>query len=402
MMKRMLRLINRKKLNNKGMTLIEVMVAVIILSLVGGVLLQSFSTSAKVNRDAKEKQQAMVLAQSLMEAFKAYDTNSLEIQFSSVPNSDFKLYSLGASSTKSYSTDLSNNKYYSLFNIVFDGKAYDAKVKLTPTTSTAPFVKISDSNVYKDAIFRQLHEVNYLDGFQVAVVNELLALGAKPLDPGDFYQLEGVTTINKRVTTVDISANTVYTNVEYTFTVNNLEYTKVDPVDLSESTEYYSDTLTYTYSYASDGQSYNNSVTGAPLENVYWYYYPLYREPGHMRCVEDRLIIQNNSGAEKNFYIIKQKSGVLDESSLNSGEALYKLYTDVSGDVVNFYHNVDEEFTHGGHPDIVLSGVGVDKGSPWEQPASDPTVLLYNVEIDIYQAGSSDSIHRLTGTVNVQ
>ena len=195
-------LMNRRKLNNKGMTLIEVMLAVIILSLVGGVLLKSFSTSAQVNRDAKEKQQAMVLAQSLMESFKSYDTDALEVQFGSVTNSNFELYELGSGASKSYSADASNNKYFNLMNIEFDGQKYDAKAKMTPTSVTAPLVDISDSNVYKDAIFRGQESAEF-NGFHDVIENTLLALDAKPLAPGTHYQLDGAVTIDSRVMTLN-------------------------------------------------------------------------------------------------------------------------------------------------------------------------------------------------------
>lgn len=396
-------LINRRKLNNKGMTLIEVMLAVIILSLVGGVLLKSFSTSAQVNRDAKEKQQAMVLAQSLMESFKSYDTDALEVQFGSVTNSNFELYELGSGASKSYSADASNNKYFNLMNIEFDGQKYDAKAKMTPTSVTAPLVEISDSNVYKDAIFRG-KESDEFQGFHDVIENTLLALDAKPLAPGTHYQLDGAVTIDSRVMTMNIQANTVSIGVNYTFTVTNLEYTKLDPLTATESTEYYSGTLNHSFTYLTEyGQSYDNTTTMAALENVYLYYYPLYDISGHLDCGYDGLIIENASGSPKNVYVIKQRSAELSSANLTSGESMYMMNVHADSGAVNLYHNINENFTSGGAPGIILSGgAAVDAGSPWEQPVATPSPLLYNVEIDIYRAGDSTSIHKLNGTVNAQ
>lgn len=401
----MKQLLNRKKMNNKGMTLIEVMVAVIILSLVGGVLLRSFSMSAVLNRDAKEKQQAMVLAQSIMESFKAYDTDELEKQFGTgVTNGNFKLYKLDSSSTKSCSTDGSGIKTFKLGKINFDGRQYDATAKLSPTTYEANFVNTSDANVYTDAIFRGAESADEFSGIYNLVLSELAALNALPLPTGSSYPLLSHTTVNSRVTTVTIDTSQVSVQVNINLSVNNLEYDAQDPATGTISTEYYSDTLDHTFTYESAyGQTYDNSSTGASLEKVYLYYFPLYRVSKHGNCNTDKLVINNNTAEAKDVYLIKQKSTEFSTtpSLFNSGESLYKLYVEGTGSQVNLYHNIDETFTSGA-PDIEIAGSNVSNmGSPWKFSATD-TILMYKVEIDIYNTGNATSIHKLEGTVNVK
>ena len=67
--------------NNKGMTLVEILVAMMILTVVSLVLLRAFVSATKYNKIAKEKQREITLAQSIMESFKAYDMEEIVKQF---------------------------------------------------------------------------------------------------------------------------------------------------------------------------------------------------------------------------------------------------------------------------------------------------------------------------------
>ncbi|MBO4679515.1 MAG: prepilin-type N-terminal cleavage/methylation domain-containing protein, partial [Lachnospiraceae bacterium] len=59
-----------KKLNNEGFSLVEVLVAVIILALVAGPILMAFVMSARFNARARETQRVSAVAESVMEEFK--------------------------------------------------------------------------------------------------------------------------------------------------------------------------------------------------------------------------------------------------------------------------------------------------------------------------------------------
>ena len=63
------------------MSLIEILVAIMILTVVTGPLLHSFVTAIKLNAKAKEKQRVTTAAQSIMEGFKAYTLEELCLQF---------------------------------------------------------------------------------------------------------------------------------------------------------------------------------------------------------------------------------------------------------------------------------------------------------------------------------
>lgn len=76
---------NSLKKDNKGMTLIEVIVAMGILAVVVTPTLRMFASSSGVNLRAKQRQRATIVGESVMESFKAYNMQSLCKQFTATP-----------------------------------------------------------------------------------------------------------------------------------------------------------------------------------------------------------------------------------------------------------------------------------------------------------------------------
>lgn len=64
-----------KKDNNKGFSLIEIIVTIAVLALVVAPFLRSFFLSMNINSDARKLQNASMVSQDIMEQFKA---NSIE------------------------------------------------------------------------------------------------------------------------------------------------------------------------------------------------------------------------------------------------------------------------------------------------------------------------------------
>lgn len=76
---------NSLRKDNKGMTLIEVIVAMGILAVVVTPTLRMFASSSSVNLRAKQRQRATVVGESIMESFKAYNMQTLCKQFTPTP-----------------------------------------------------------------------------------------------------------------------------------------------------------------------------------------------------------------------------------------------------------------------------------------------------------------------------
>lgn len=112
-----------QKLNNQGMTLVEVLVAMIIISIAGVAFLQSFANAAKYNTRAREKQYALYLAQSVMEDFKAVSLEKMDKKFTD-----------GTSSFPQYTMDSlsgSSSSGYSFSGIEFNKLKYDVSVEVS-------------------------------------------------------------------------------------------------------------------------------------------------------------------------------------------------------------------------------------------------------------------------------
>lgn len=151
----------KRKLNNRGMSLIEILVAIMILTVVTGPLLHSFVTAIKLNAKAKEKQRVTTAAQSIMEGFKAYTLEELCLQFynsqgiddpspdtglfyvvanahrvqevdnAGAPHSSITTVPDGEGTVTKFTPSIDNRYTFSLQGVNFEGKLYDAKVELT-------------------------------------------------------------------------------------------------------------------------------------------------------------------------------------------------------------------------------------------------------------------------------
>ena len=149
----------RRKLNNRGLSLVEVIVAITILSLVIVPTLHIITTAATYNAKARKRQAANVSAESIMEAFKGYDMDTLKAMFASgngeitdggVTKNFYDPLAGGV-----YSVDDSNPD-----SIVFDiegltsdeGKTYNIEVTATPKIE-GNVVKVDNFNLSKDCVY---------------------------------------------------------------------------------------------------------------------------------------------------------------------------------------------------------------------------------------------------------
>lgn len=131
------------KKNNKGFTLIEVLVSIAMLGLLLVPLLNYFSNNTKLNIKEKETQRATTIAQSVMEEFKSYDTIETIVR-----NYNIHTVTGSAIATKGRVANITNvntyiedeydaatapNKYYFIQkDIESDGKKFDVFVSVEP------------------------------------------------------------------------------------------------------------------------------------------------------------------------------------------------------------------------------------------------------------------------------
>lgn len=396
---------NRKHIDNRGISLVEVVVAFTILAIVSGSMLHAFVTSTKFNMKAKEQQRMTTAAQSVMEGLKALDVEELCRQFNGVH--PFTVYSAvtnrweidldgdGATSIRTVSgvqefVPSAVNRYaFAMQDIAYEGKYYDAKVELEPKGAGVDVYYTEDMNGYCDAVYRQASELD-ATVYSLILQNVLDKLNEKD----EFYEYELAhldktkITIDK-VTTVAITESGAVQNVlvecSYAYKVTDYPYYDAMGTECLWSSETDEPFLPLTYSYT----IYDNSTTsadGAQLANVYIYYYPAYSSTiGGAPIDSETINIQNATSSVKKVYLIKQKRSV---SNLLTLENSYLPVINGSGDIA-LYHNLTTNLADpsGACGTVSFSGFGITPSTELLQKKTE--ILLYSVKISIYEQGEA-------------
>lgn len=414
------------KLNNRGMTLIEVLVAMLMLSVVSLVFLRSFSQTIFYNRNAREKQYALTVAQSMMEGMKAYSMDQLDEQFSGA--TPFLLYPTGYDSR-----EIDAAKGYVIKGVKAGNFKFDVSIKAEPVVAevtqanmvtAAPLAGGSDLNKYNDGFYVQSGREQ--DAVYEKVVETLKAVSDMHADEKDLLTKETVDwsyvdlKIQKRTLKVEIGASTVTVkNVfRYSFNITDYPYRKnTDPAGVVSGT--------FSLDARSEGdvtdpgvECYNNTNTAAAnsnvrLENLYLYYYPAYKHAygggtgALIKCDSDVIEITNNTGRVVNVYAVKQENAALRAAELALCEADYTVTVQLRGnEKINLYHNLMEKLAGAGVGNYsctsFISGKVIeDKRALWETGiAGADRTLVYKVKVTVTENGTDKSIYELSGTVN--
>lgn len=325
--------------DNKGMSLVEMIVAIAILSVAVAPLLYTFVYTTNFNAKAKMKQRATNAAMSIMETFKA---NEMEKSYKlfTTPGSQFLNYSTGAVygfvpdpveaaidpntmvgtytiTNMSFSTDGTDTHKYDVEIVAKKGR--DETITHTP---------LYDPN--QDVIFAE-DPAKQFDPYYI--VDRVIGPGTGV----DTTKLESVD-ISRYITLTVLSTGV---QVDYRF-VGSYKLEGADPVaiDYTASSEPAAAILSQTISVTPFGPEDEEVISGKkaegdtlPLRDVYFYYYPAYKdvytpegEDYIVHIVEDRIYLAN-SYQKTNLYIVKQKNNGKSYAHLKNSDATYHLET---------------------------------------------------------------------------
>ncbi|MBD5496149.1 MAG: prepilin-type N-terminal cleavage/methylation domain-containing protein [Lachnospiraceae bacterium] len=418
----------KRKLNNRGLSLVEVMVGIVILGIVTGPLLHSFVSAMRYNQRAKERQRTTTAAQSIMEGFKAYDIEELCWQFSGDPAHPFRVIANSgvvseealsdrsgdgvpdtsilpqADGTLAFEPASDGHYAFVMQNISFESKLYDARVEVRPKAplpdadfdGTQNMAAFEDINGYLDAIYKP--QANRDQLAYTLILNKLLDKLNEEDASDEEFLLADLDTDKLRVekeTTVTIASPdagicVVTVTTVYKYDARHYPYEDADGNeqelgfhgnlgvdDDDDSVVIYTEEI------------YNNTQTaadGAHLEKVYLYYYPAYRDVSGVKISSETIILQNNSGEAKDIYLIKQVNGTLSNVWLNNYENSYSPTVTGTGSAINLYHNLNTNLAGGGTTaSVSISGV-TEKTQLVE---NNPEYLLYEVIVSVYEEGAA-------------
>lgn len=408
--------LNKRKLNNRGMSLVEVLVAMMILTISGIAFLQSFSYSMRNNSLAKSKHQALTYAQSMMETCKAYNIKELN-------SGKYMVFSAGS---YWHAEDPTTGKHtYKLQDV--DSK-FDITVVLTPASSDAAgaVVKSDIFNIHNPSSNTDACLIQSIDAEQdkilEAAFDEMLNAGNDDLKDyltyglGDysFLEMDKIEITSRTISLVsgvDVSGKQIVTaSVTYTYKVTDLEYSYFD-VDGTAQTDTFSSPSDYTLTY-----NYNDFFTGTTLKNVYLYYYPMYHGINGVSGLKDVWlsgsddIIQLTNGLTDsvNFYLVKQKLPAATASRQTTMDNMVKAYesqydvsvTRVSGDMM-LYSNLAESIYAASIGTFSNSGFDADTVVDGMLLKEKDKQLVYKVEITVTD-DDGNTLVSLEGSMNDQ
>lgn len=386
----------RKKKNNKGFTLVEVIIAVVILGIVFAPLLQNFIQAARINQKSRVELDATTMGQNIMEGLSAYDADSIIKAFDTYEagkplavlpsgmaygsygeigsdptnplNSTYTVTASGISGTPKY-TRLSkveetqpdgsvvvtkyeatqivkqtDHKYAFFVTDVEGAKNTKYDLRVTLDASAQYKVNASDPDRYNDVSTASLANINgtydcvWLDTLEERE-NTIKKLKQNNTNPG-FDELKVASELQRNL------------NVRI-YDANASDPTKAEDY-VVEFTDSYG---TWNFgSVTSTTPKFSSAHTGQSPRNIYIYYWPNYTTND---ACKDKITIDNEAGIKVDIYLVRMKviAGAFTSETTASNENNYKMDLTIKGkcnlvDVSNTAHSFSEYTTDASYEEL--------------------------------------------------
>ncbi len=322
--------------DNKGMSLVEMIVAIAILSVAVAPLLYTFVYTTRFNAKAKVKQRATNAAMSIMETFKSYEMEKSRTLFTT-PGSQFLDYSTGAA--YSFVPDPDEALIdpdtpigtYTITNMSFsadggDTHKYDVEIVAKKgRDETITHTPLYDP--HQDVIFAE-DPAKQFDPYYIV---------DRVIGPGTGVDTSELTSVEiSRYIHLNVQPDGVKVEYEFvgSYVIDGVTY----PIDYDATSETPAAVLSQTIGVTPFDAEDEEVVSGEraegetlPLRDVYFYYYPAYKdvytpegETYIVNIVEDRLYL-GNTYDDTNLYIVKQKNNGKSYAHLKNSDTVYHL-----------------------------------------------------------------------------
>lgn len=284
---------SNEKLNNAGLSLVELLVAITILAIIIVPLLHTFVSSARLNSKAQITMRATVTAENIMEEFEDKSVEELSAKYSISANGvGVYTFDFDSAQLSEYGTDL-----------------YTAKVVLDPSSAYVSYNAISvvdveaitnnNSAVY--AIYPTYDNTVYKNF-------EARSTVAKGIDPTTYVECNSLffeehlnrtitININKGGLTTDTDGNSVQL-VRITVTIEYIYTENATTNALLASDTKYTETK----------EIFDNSSSKVPLTGIYLIYTPRYLACTNGGTKEDVIDIKNLGNIATSMYVIRQET----------------------------------------------------------------------------------------------
>jgi prepilin-type N-terminal cleavage/methylation domain-containing protein len=387
--------------NNKGLTLVELIVAVAILAIIVLPLLKAFVISAGTNAKAKEKLRTTELAQNIMEGLEAADLSNLTYQFcnSGTDNCDFTLLTGQKQMTVSQmDTDTDGVYCFAMKDLTASEKKYDALITISANQETAEngtknnadeVVNISRIDTGHDALSVPSKTA---DDIMTAIWKQYPDVPQSDISRTITVSIETVSGVSDPYQRVTVS-------YQYNWKKNGIDY--VFPSGASSNL--YSDVLFE-----------NAGAADRSLSNVYLFFYPWYTST--QGNLSDTIIISNTSDQDVAVYLVKQESNAANLETLETG---YRVTVNVKEPYVSAADtgtntvvrtNLNTNLVTGTDADQAIWSLNDEIADAAKKitrkalSAKEAQDRLYDVTVSIYPSGAydskfkdSDAITTLTG-----
>lgn len=397
---------HNKKLNNRGMSLVEVIISITILSIVVVPTLQALTSAMTYNARARRRQELTLSGESIMESFKGYDIETLKLMFDSsyTPGAGYdgpvieshgdgkvkyagmneKVFNGSATGgTYSLAVDPAGVCTFGIDGLTTEtGRQYNVQITANPASPESLFhvvnMKTSDINVQCDIEWNEKFDGTNIDQAALADLksnyySELISCldaQVQAHEPSDYAVDQhgnnitdayldsnlsvGNIVIHDRVLEFEINSTEIKPKVTYSYYVTNVPYYKpvhppgkIDEYEGAAPPVTIGGTLEYLSRFPESDSSFKTitkefSAISTPAALVALDNVYLYYYPNY-DMQDDKVVINNNSGVALNCYLIKQRAGNVSETWTTTHEQGYKVKVDKQGgNEVNLYHNLNE------------------------------------------------------------
>ena len=288
-----------KKLNNKGMSLIEVMVTIAMIIIMAGPLINGFLNAMGVNSHAREIQNGTTVGQDMVEKFKALTIKELTDETS--PYYSYLKESGGTDGIYKFENIpvTGANKEKFKIDITLDPNAY------IPDGEAGGKVEVNNVNIPGMSSLYGSNSVMLYKQY-VAFDDKLKELFAGKLDEdivNNIYQPAYRKYVSKR-TDIDINRtfNTALNKFEYDITMT-MKYTYFDVTNVAEAVETrYIEDITFSATEA------HNMFLICPVFDLYTYDPQLYGNSYCTDLIDIEYVFSDDYVNVVNFYIAEQNS----------------------------------------------------------------------------------------------